>query len=335
MKLLKSICSLVTCACLCMASIIRPNITTASAEVESISVMCLGDSITDGFNVSGGYRYTLGEMLEANGYSSYVDFVGPNWGGSQYDPQHAGYSGYAIDNIEGQRSGLYSFIDWLMESYPADVVLLQIGTNDILSSYELDTMIDRLELLVKSVLSHLPEDGMLFLATITPMNATALKSISYISEDDYTDESMDATVESYNNDIRNLVSSLSASGENIALCDWGDMITKSHLADGVHPSVEGYAVMGEHWYNVLVNYMENGGTDLPETNILYGDANENGTVNITDATFIARYYVGNATLSDSAITASDVNLDGKVNIVDATIVARYSVHAISQLPFTG
>ncbi len=332
MKLIKSICSIFLCASICMSSIIAPSIITAGAEVENISVMCLGDSITDGFNVSGGYRYTLGEMLEDNGYSSYVDFVGPNWGGSQYDPQHAGYSGYAIDKIEGQRSGLYSFIDWLMESYPADVVLLQIGTNDILSSYEVDTMKDRLELLVNAVLDYLPEDGMLFLATITPMNATALKSISYISEDDYTDESMDATVDAYNEDIRNLVSTLSANGENIALCDWDGIITKSHLADGVHPSEAGYAVMGEHWYNILVNYMENGTTELPDTDIVYGDANGDGKVNAMDATLIARYSVGTYSLTDDAIARCDVNSDGKINALDATIVARYSVGLVDKLP---
>ena len=72
----------------------------AEESGEKIRVMPLGDSITDGFSTVGGYRQPLCNKLEENGYSGNFDFVGPNWGGNCYDPQHAGYSGYSIDNID-------------------------------------------------------------------------------------------------------------------------------------------------------------------------------------------------------------------------------------------
>ena len=59
-----------------------------------------------------------------------------------------------------------------METYPADIVMLQIGTNDILSLYDLDNAGTRLELLIDKIMSYLPDDGMLFLATIPCMDAT-------------------------------------------------------------------------------------------------------------------------------------------------------------------
>ena len=145
------------------------------AADETLRIMELGDSITDGFNVTGGYRIPLWYLLHDAGYidSYHMDFVGPNgwYIDGVCDTDHAGYSGYSIDDIPNQRTGLYSFIDWLMQEYPADIVMLQIGTNDILSSYELDTAENRLELLVDTILTYIPEDGMLFLATIPDMAA--------------------------------------------------------------------------------------------------------------------------------------------------------------------
>ena len=173
------------------------TVTAEEATAEKLKVMPLGDSITDGYWLTGGYRQFLCEKLTDGGYMDGIDFVGPNWGGN-IDPNHAGYSGYSIDNIDqadsisGQRTGISSFIDWLMENHPADVVMLQIGTNDILSYYDLENIGTRLEKLVDTILTYLPEDGALFLATIPCMDAT---NTLYINEYYFTVESMDACVD--------------------------------------------------------------------------------------------------------------------------------------------
>ncbi len=331
MKIFKRILSALLCAFVVISPVGEIK---ASAEVESIKLMCFGDSITDGYNFVGGYRYTLGNLLSENGYSSYVDFVGPNWGGNQYDPQHAGYSGYTIADTP-KRSGLTDFAEWIMGEYTPDVVMLQIGTNDILDYYELDTIADRLETLVDLVLAGLPEDGMLFLATITTMDAT---NGLYIDQSYYTVELMDATVDSYNDDIRALVAEKQSAGENIALCDWDGIITKSDLYDGVHPTESGYGKMGEHWYKILVNYMETGSTELPDdtqTEVLYGDVNNDGVVNSIDATITVRAALNVLTLTDEQTVAADVNGDGVVNSIDATIITRYALKVLEQFPVEG
>lgn len=52
---------------------------SSQAEVQyprSIKLMAFGDSITEGFTYKGSYRVPLANMLEENGLSQYVDFVG-------------------------------------------------------------------------------------------------------------------------------------------------------------------------------------------------------------------------------------------------------------------
>lgn len=237
----------------------------AEESGEKIRVMPLGDSITDGFSTVGGYRQPLCNKLEENGYSGNFDFVGPNWGGNCYDPQHAGYSGYSIDNIDqadsisGARTGLSSFIDWLMDAYPADVVMLQIGTNDILSYYDLENIGTRLEKFVDTVLTYIPDDGMLFLATIPCMDAN---NTLYINEYYFTPESMDECVDAYNTEIKRIAAEKQAEGKNIRLADINSVLTKSDLYDGVHPTEAGYKLMADYWYDILVNYLN--GTEKPQ-----------------------------------------------------------------------
>ncbi len=227
-------------------------------ETQKLRVMPLGDSITDGFTGQpvGGYRLTLWHLLEENGYADGIDMVGPQWGGDGIDPNHAGYSGYAIADIPNQRSGIYNFSEWLMQEYPADVVLLQIGTNDILSNYERDKMGERLELLVDVVLEALPEDGLLYLSTIPYMDADVT---TYT--DAYTAEEMDQAVDDYNALVRALAAKKQADGQPIALADINSVLTKEDLLDGVHPSPQGYEKMGQYWYGKLVEYIS--GTPAP------------------------------------------------------------------------
>src|SRR5690349_12885605 len=79
---------------------------TANAESNGgVRVMPLGDSITDGFNVPGGYRVGLWQRLVSGGFS--VDFVGTGFNGpaSLGDHDHEGHSGFRIDQIDASIVG--------------------------------------------------------------------------------------------------------------------------------------------------------------------------------------------------------------------------------------
>ena len=304
----------------------------AADETKKVRLMCLGDSITDGFWLPGGYRNTLCSLITENGQESQVDLVGPNWGGSGYDPQHAGYSGYSIDNIaqensiSGQRTGLSSFAEWMLGEYPADVVFLQIGTNDILSLYDLEHFGERLEGLVDTVLAALPPEGALYLATLPQMDAT---NNLYISDYFFTVESMDEAVESCNAQIRALAEKKKSEGKPVILAEINRVLTKADLYDGVHPNEGGYQKMGEFWYARLNEYLsgetqpEVTATDPPvKPELLRGDTDGNGQIAIADAVMLAKYLSADGSLTDAEAARADMNADSRLNAADLTLLKR-------------
>ena len=218
------------------------------APGEQIKIMPLGDSITNGFTVAGAYRNKLGELLVQNELSQYVDFVGSQKTGSGYDNDNEGHSGWAIaaipasGDVEGKgRQGLTTNIDSWMTTYTPDIVLLQIGTNDILSLYDLDNAPARLEILVDKVLAKLPETGKLYIAKIPyiAQNATYNKTGKSQAE-------LDMIVDTYNTAVSKL-----AEEKSLTLVDINGVLELSDLKDGIHPNSDGYAKMGTLWYNTL------------------------------------------------------------------------------------
>src|ERR1700754_4804927 len=78
-------------------------VATGTARAESnggVRIMPLGDSITDGLTVPGGYRISLWPKL--NTTTTKIDFVGSlSNGPSQLgDHDHEGHSGWRIDQLD-------------------------------------------------------------------------------------------------------------------------------------------------------------------------------------------------------------------------------------------
>src|SRR5215216_4783367 len=92
----------------------------ASAESNGgVRVMPLGDSITEGTQVPGGYRIGLWQRMAAAGYQ--VDYVGSQFNGptSLGDHDHEGHPGWRIDQIDANITG------WL-QTYTPHTVLLHL-----------------------------------------------------------------------------------------------------------------------------------------------------------------------------------------------------------------
>lgn len=64
----------------------------------------------------------------------------------------------------------------------------------------------------------------------------------------------------------------------------------------------------------------------------YGDANEDGSVDITDATHIQRHLAKYFELGDFERFAADVDNDGNVSIFDATTIQMKLAHLIDEFP---
>ncbi|MBQ2487135.1 MAG: dockerin type I repeat-containing protein, partial [Ruminococcus sp.] len=58
------------------------------------------------------------------------------------------------------------------------------------------------------------------------------------------------------------------------------------------------------------------------SDILYGDVNQNGRVDIGDATLLQQYLAEFTTLSSAQLRAADANRDGNVNVRDVTAIRR-------------
>ena len=260
----------------------------AAENEEAVKILSLGDSITDGYWTSGAYRKYMYHDLEQMGYN--IDMVGPKGGNSNtftyngqsvsYDDNNSGYSGYAIQEMttKEHRSGILETIQatWyngqnMIAAYQPDIVLLQIGTNDILSNYN-DGITDRLENLVNVILQDLDADSTVFVSTIPDIDAYTradwLGSYginawgSTQEEKDQLMETVTGCIDTYNTSIYNLVLKMQSEGKNVQFADINSVVDyQTDLHDGVHPNEAGYENMGNYWAELLNDFFQNHGTN--------------------------------------------------------------------------
>src|SRR4051812_40525759 len=114
-----------------------------------VRVLPLGDSITEGTQVPGGYRIGLWQRMAAAGYR--VDLVGTQYNGpgNLGDHDHEGHPGWRIDQIDASVTG------WVSSTGPR-TVLLHIGTNDILQNYNVGGAPGRLSGLIDRITAAAP-----------------------------------------------------------------------------------------------------------------------------------------------------------------------------------
>ncbi|MFG2049262.1 cellulose binding domain-containing protein [Micromonospora sp. NPDC048935] len=221
-----------------MAAAVPIATTPANAESNGgVRVMPLGDSITDGFNVAGGYRIELWQRFTAGSYR--IDFVGSqfNGPGSLGDHDHEGHSGWTIAQIDA------NVVNWLRATNPR-TVLLHIGTNDMYGDTSgapgrLATLVDRI--------TNTAPNADVFVATIIPKSGA------------------DNQVRGYNAAIPGIVQTRAAAGKRVHLVDMYRALTLSDLADGVHPNATGYRKMAVAWYDALRTVPGSIGDNSPPT----------------------------------------------------------------------
>lgn len=190
-------------------------------------VLPLGDSITAGSNLPGAYRVELLRQMRAAGLD--VDFVGSqrDWLAPLRDREHEGHSGWCIDDLAAVVPGI--------GKHRPEVVLLLIGTNDVLSGSDPVRAGQRYAALVDEALTVVP-GAFLLVGAVPPLG----------------DSELDERGRALNSAIRDIVAVAAARGSSVTYVDLHAALTAADLADGVHPDEGGYRKIAAAWAEALL-----------------------------------------------------------------------------------
>jgi len=202
------------------------------------TIMPMGDSITLGVPVAGGYRDPLYTLLTGRGDT--FTFVGSQTGyatdtlTTAGQAHHEGHSGYVITNGTG-RAGLdENLASWIGPGKQnPQKILLMIGSNDINLGYDMPNAPARLNDLITHIYALLP-DVTLYVASIIPMSGH------------------EADVQAFNAAIPGLVEGQRALGRDVRFVPMYEALNiNTDLADGLHPNAQGYQRMAQAWDTAL------------------------------------------------------------------------------------
>jgi lysophospholipase L1-like esterase len=193
----------------------------ADAGAIPIRVMPLGDSLTAGVGSSTGAGYRAALRAELTRAGLPVDFVGSRRSGRGPDADHEGHPGWRTDNLTDDIE------QWLAAAKP-DVVLLDIGTNDLTRKFDADIAPAKTADLIDRIIRQLPNVRVV---------VAKLLVVGYAG----------AAFRRYNATLAGVVA---ARGPRVSLADMS-RIPAANTVDGVHPTDSGYRQMAYQWYQAL------------------------------------------------------------------------------------
>ena len=304
-----------------------PQIVQSAQATDTLKIMPVGDSITDGVGEDGGYRKYLDYMLKQKGIS--FDMVGPNssWNASfnyngqnvQYDSDHAGFSGYQIKEIpswgqqQGGKGSLYNELknNNTIKKYSPDIILLIIGTNDMTANRSMDACANDLRDLVDYMLADMAPGGIVFMGSIPEFTAYGGNA---------------ERVANYNRTVKSVADSYQSAGKNVRFADVHGCLngTADLGGDNLHPNGGGYEKIGKFWAETLEEYLK---SSVETTTTTTTTTTETTTTTTTTTTETTTTTSETTTESTTELKLSelkgDVDCNGKVAIADAVLLARY------------
>ncbi len=216
--------------------------------------MCLNGSVSGCDHLSDaeaiGYRHRLYNLMVNAGYN--VDFVGNYKYGYQImsDPDNAGFDGIRDNALaDVMETGTSSYTGQVtpgpyLNYFPADVVLLHIGTNDVLAD-DYFTVSD-----VASILDAIDDYETAHSQPILVFLARIISRRNRSCNTDYG-------ITQYNSRLVSMAQSRINNGDLIVLVDMecgAGLNYYSDLIDEVHPNQTGYDKMGDKWFDVIDGY---------------------------------------------------------------------------------
>lgn len=238
----------------CPSSVIRQSLAVlfflmtaviSFSQTPPLRILPLGDSITYGASVAGGYRLPLYTALTNLGYN--VDFIGSAYdnaaAGLGAEIHHEGHSGWRISN-PGASNGIYEYLPgWLPTYADPDVILVHIGTNDT-NDPNFQNAINELDALVTYLASQRPY-AHIIVTTLMKRGA---------SDADANNVLIDTYFNPY---VAALVQSHAAAGQRVHFLDMHAYVGRypggGLSSDQLHPDATGYAMMAAAWLPAITN----------------------------------------------------------------------------------
>lgn len=209
---------------------IKTLVPIATGLLRPIRVLMVGDSMTDH---AAGRTAFYNAALAASGL---IRLVGPfnTFSGSPSDytladGHHDGVSGAKIEHhLNGAAVPAVTAIQTVVATYTPDVVLVQLGTNNIGSGESSATVIARMQALIMAIMGAGIAKGNILISTIPPYLADATYDRQRIL---------------FNAELRALRDSM-----GVHIYDGGGSLVSSDIdVDNIHPTTAGYAVLGARW----------------------------------------------------------------------------------------
>jgi hypothetical protein len=218
---------------------------------EPLRILLLGDSITQSDMYHLGYRYYLWTKLVDSGIN--FDFVGqmeshygadpelPEYKGRQFDRDHEGHPGWeSICFLNGAPGKGNDNLSVWLNQYTPDIVLLHVGTCDIIYGNSISSAIDNIEQIIEILRVKNP-NVVILLAKLIPM----------MNREDRIAE--------INAEIERLAAREGSSDSPIILVDHNTGFDPyNDLFDRVHPNIYGNMKMAAKWFDALKSVIEEG-----------------------------------------------------------------------------
>ena len=261
-----------------------------------VKIMPLGDSITKGYagsynsrgqHITIGYRGPLFNLLVTAGYN--VDFVGtrrdgppsiPFFGVPQYyDYDNEGHSGWEAVQLSSDATypqfDMLSHIDSFLVSNKPDIILMQLGTNDLETGQSPEGVVNDINTLLNKIYSY-NSDIVVFLAKIINRGLQVYSqdssfyqydSQTYSFNDPEAPPNIRETTRNFNLLLGDNAEGRIINGDKIVLLNLETAITNynedssafssypyGELIDSYHPNQRGYNELANVWFNVLNYY---------------------------------------------------------------------------------
>ncbi|KAH6684759.1 SGNH hydrolase-type esterase domain-containing protein [Halenospora varia] len=200
----------------------------------TVRITPLGDSITGG---PGCWRALLWQNLQKAGVTN-TDFVGTQPSGGcafSFDGEHEGHGGFKATGIVADKQ----LPGWLAYSRP-DIVMMELGTNDVWSSLPTADIIASFGVLVDQMRAQ-KSTMRILVAQITPMNPGGCSTCN-----------LPQKVVNLNTAIAAWGPGKSTTASPITVVDcWTGFNTATDFTDGVHPNDSGNAKLAKCWFEPL------------------------------------------------------------------------------------